>query len=297
MVITISYTEGAPELYKTSDEPMLSSDVIGKAFGGVSAAVLYKPRLDLLETEGLRIDIWWYSAIPDARTPTTRADEFGWEGDVFNLGLQVGRVWHILDADDLAGVESINIDNRWFVNRRGACLVNETLFRQKLRHYCGARMEEAAWCDQVTALHESIRQQHPDWDDGRIANSYGYPKAAWVEAVAGERKAHMLDEGHKGSTNYTEMVKNARREHPSWSKMEIFNLLNGEGPALSLEDMNETWAEASHEIGLSDDEDGLVPYYDEEEDIQGYDLTWFHPELDGTFDFDEVRMLERQMSE
>lgn len=296
MIVVVTYLEGAPELYKTSDEPGVGSDIFRQVYGGNSMAVLYKPRLDLLETEGLRIDIWWYSADVDEGTRKTLVNEFG-KKEVYNLNLQVGKVWHILGPEDMPAVESINIDNRWFVNRRGGVLVSETLFKQKLRHYCGARMEEAAWSDQVVALHETIRAQHPDWDDGRIANSYGYPKSAWAEAASGERNANVLDDGHKTKTNYTEMVKQARREHPTFSKLAVFNLLNAEGTVIDLKDMNETWAEASHEIGLSDDEDGQVPDIDFDEDGE-YEHEampdWLRYAED--LDFDEARELMRTPS-
>ena len=189
MKVEIEYKNGRVEVYKTSDESGIGSNVLARPRGEsysnlTSAAVMIAPRFDLLDKEGLRIDIMWYSPSIEEETSHDNVDDYpGGAISIPNMNFEIGRIWRLLDLDMLEDVEAISIDNRWHIERQGGFLVNTTQFLRQQNFLLSHSTKSKSIANQVVLLHEHIRQMHPDWSDEKIANYYGYPLQAYLAAA------------------------------------------------------------------------------------------------------------------
>lgn len=190
MQIVIEWKDGLIEVVSTSGgETGLSSDVNAQGRAGARAmATMARVRLDLLETEGLRIDFWWYSTVRDGSTASTRmgAGDIGEGMVVPNLNLEPSRVLRIIDRDQLEDVVSISIDGKQRVRRYGDALVNETKFEEQCLYWLGKEASNLPFVQRVTTLHRRISHVHRGWDEGTVAESFGFSYSVWERIKADE---------------------------------------------------------------------------------------------------------------
>lgn len=182
MRIDVTYDDGLIECHRTEGETALSSDALsptGKSSGNDRAlASMLSLRLDLLESEGLRVDVWRWGTVLDA---DTRAVD-----GIPELTLEAGRVWRVVPPELMAKVVAIDVDGVRRVERQLGFLVDLTRFRDARRMWVGSGSGGSV-IDQVVALHERIRAARPEWDDGLICEEYGYPVEAYRAVASAQR--------------------------------------------------------------------------------------------------------------
>jgi hypothetical protein len=188
MRIDVTYSSGLVESYRTEGESGVTANALAGApdrgRGETSAAVLLRLRLDRLEQDGLRVDIYWYGTAVDDLTRTTATGDFGVD-EVPELCLELGRVWRILGPDDMAGVRSVDVDGRRRLARIAGELVCLDLLDDRERYWVGSSGGEAL-VERVARIHGAIREANPSWDDERVAAEYGFPLGAYASPFLSE---------------------------------------------------------------------------------------------------------------
>ena len=245
MRIEVAYSSGLVELYRTEGESGLTSNALAGApdrqRGETSAAVLLRLRLDRLEQDGLRVDMYWYGTTVDDLTGRTATGDFGAD-EVPELCLELGRVWRILDAGEMGGVTSIDIDGRRRVERVGGKLVNLDRLVDLQRYLVGRQGGESL-VDQVVAAHEAIRRGHPSWDDARVAAEYGFP----VEAYRSVKAAWSRRGGAEAGESLRDRLVGFLRDNPDAGVGEAIDALG-----VTADAIRPLWAAAKSEAGVED---------------------------------------------
>ena len=181
-------------------------------------------RLDLLRSEGLRVDVWWWGTDRDSGTaPGSRG--------LPELSFEPGRTWRIVSPELMAKVVAVDIDGVRRVERQEGFLVDLTRFRDAQRFWLGTRQVDAV-VDQVVALHERIRQAHPSWDDGRVCAEYGYPLDAYRAIAAAQRT--FVNDSQVGDVK--RLVEGYLADHPGAIAAEAMDALG-----VSSEELAEVW--------------------------------------------------------
>lgn len=255
MRVEITYRNGLVEIYSTTSEAGLSSDVIagnglaGFEMGDKAVMTLLRPRFDLIDREGLRIDMMWYSARADARTPKTIVPEFfgmGEENALPELTLEGFRVCRLLGVDDLEDVQKVDVDGKWVFERYDGVLVNTTRFNEQYDFWCGETSnKDGSFPTKVLELHEKIRSMHPDWVDEEIEASYGYPRGTWKRSLD---QASATEDAGEGLVERQQvaLVRQLRQRNPHMSMWQIDALINPEGQKRSMtpEQFEKVWGKA-----------------------------------------------------
>jgi hypothetical protein len=233
--IEVTYDDGLVEMHRTDGESALTSDALvradrpGRREGALGTMMAV--RLDLLESEGLRVDVWWWGTDRDpGASPGSRG--------LPELSFEPGRTWRVVSPELMTKVTSVDIDGVRRVERQEGFLVDLTRFRDAQRFWLGSRQADAV-VDQVVALHERIRQAHPSWDDGRVCAEYGYRPEAYRSIAAAHRTS--ASEGQVDDVRH--LVEGYRSEHPGAGVGEVMDAL-----AVSSEELSEVWKE----VGGSD---------------------------------------------
>ncbi|MEE1274444.1 MAG: hypothetical protein UHI81_08075 [Olegusella sp.] len=191
MRIDVLYADGLRESYATASESALTANSIVGAplcsVGTTALAAMLRPRLDLVGSEGLRVDVYWYSTAVDAGTARTETDEFGID-ELANLNLEPGRVWQILPPEDMVEVEEVDIDGSCALRRVGPDLADMARLGRELDTLAGA-MPGSPLVDRVAALFDAERRAWPSLDEERLLARMGVSEASleWVRTVREER--------------------------------------------------------------------------------------------------------------
>lgn len=227
MRIDVTYDDGLIECHRTEGETSLSSDALsptGKSSVSDRAlASMLSLRLDLLESEGLRVDVWRWGTMVDA---DTRAVD-----GIPELALEAGRVWRVVPPELMAKVVAIDVDGVRRVERQFGSLVDLTRFRDARRMWVGSGSGGSV-VDQVVALHERIRMAHPGWDDARVCEEYGYPVGAYRAIAAAQRSGE--DDGL--GADMRGLVESYLAEHPDAIAVDVMDALG-----LSADEVAEVW--------------------------------------------------------
>ena len=190
MRIDVLYADGLRESYATASESALTANSIVGAplcsVGTTALAAMLRPRLDLVGSEGLRVDVYWYSTAVDAGTARTETDEFGID-ELANLNLEPGRVWQILPPEDMVEVEEVDIDGSCALRRVGPDLADMARLGRELDTLAGA-MPGSPLVDRVAALFDAERRAWPSLDEERLLARMGVSEASleWVRAIRSE---------------------------------------------------------------------------------------------------------------
>ena len=183
MRIEVTYEDGLVEMHRTEGESSLTSDALvrtdrpGRREGALGT--MFAVRLDLLGSEGLRVDVWWWGTDRDTGTAPGSCG-------LPELIFEPGRTWRVVSPELMDKVVAVDIDGVRRVERQGGYLVDLTRFRNAQRFWLGTSQADAV-IDQVVSLHERIRQAHSSWDDCRICAEYGYPPEAYRAIAATQR--------------------------------------------------------------------------------------------------------------
>ncbi len=211
MRIDVLYADGLRESYATASESALTANsIVGAPLcsaGTTALAAMLRPRLDLVESEGLRVDIYWYSTAVDAGTARTETDEFGID-ELANLNLEPGRVWQILPPEDMVEVEEIDIDGSCALRRVGPDLADMGKLRRELDTLAGA-MPGSSLVDRVAVLFDAERRAWPALDEESLLARMGVSEASleWVRAIRSEpfpEKSEDTGDGNEGFGNVEE---------------------------------------------------------------------------------------------
>jgi len=227
MRIDVTYDDGLIECHRTEGETSLSSDALsptGKSSSNDRAlASMLSLRLDLLESEGLRVDVWRWGTVVDADTRTVDG--------IPELTLEAGRIWRVVPPELMAKVVAIDVDGVRRVERQLGFLVDLTRFRDARRMWVGSGSGGSV-IDQVVALHERIRAARPEWDDGRICEEYGYPVEAYRAIASAQRSGG--DDGQEADVRA--LVEGYLAEHPDAIATDVMDALG-----LTSEEVSEVW--------------------------------------------------------
>lgn len=191
MRIDVLYADGLRESYATASESALTANsIVGAPLcstGTTALAAMLRPRLDLVESEGLRVDVYWYSTAVDAGTARTETDEFGID-ELANLNLEPGRIWQILPPEDMVEVEEVDIDGACALRRMGPDLADMGKLRRELDTLAGA-MPGSSLVDRVAVLFDAERRAWPALDEEGLIARMGVSRASleWVQTVREER--------------------------------------------------------------------------------------------------------------
>ena len=231
MRIEVTYEDGLVEMHRTEGESALSSDALVRVDQTIrrqrALGTTLAVRLDLLESEGLRVDVWWWGT---DRDPGASSGSRG----LPELSFEPGRTWRIVSPELMAKVVAVDIDGVRRVERQEGFLVDLTRFRDAQRFWLGSRQTDAV-VDQVVALHERIRQAHPSWDDGRVCAEYGYQPEAYRAIAAAQRSS-----ANKGRVDdVRRLVEGYLSEHPGAIAVEVMDALG-----ISSEEIAEVWEDA-----------------------------------------------------
>ena len=187
--VLIRYEDGSGEDISTSDATTIDAFRADFRDGrSANLATRFVPRLDLLGSgEGLRIDVYWYDVREDSQTTTTLVREYGRQ--VSDLSLEERRVWYVIPPEKVARVVSLDIDGFWTMQRMFGSLVDMGRFAAERRSWLGSGASGKPLVIQVVDLHEAIRfssqgMRGGEWDDERIAASYGWPVEAYERVLA-----------------------------------------------------------------------------------------------------------------
>ena len=181
MRVVVTYEDGGREVYTSPNESGTTSDALSFADGRNSPPVANLVRMSGdVAKQGLRFELFWYSADIDEETAGEEAD-LG-EGPMWVpvLNLERGRIWRILDPEHLVAVREIVVDGTWRWRRMGGELVDMSAFDEAQAHWLGAAERDKAEVDQVVGLHERIRRAHPELGDAEVAAMYGFSLEAWL---------------------------------------------------------------------------------------------------------------------
>ena len=191
MRIDVLYADGLRESYATASESALTANsIVGAPLcstGTTALAAMLRPRLDLVESEGLRVDVYWYSTAVDAGTARTETDEFGID-ELANLNLEPGRVWQILPPEDMVEIAAVAVAGACALRRMGPDLADMGRLRRELDTLAGA-MPGSSLVDRVAVLFDAERRAWPALDEERLLARMGVSAASleWVRAVREER--------------------------------------------------------------------------------------------------------------
>ena len=190
-------------------------------------------RLDLLESEGLRVDVWWWGTDRESGTvpKSTGLPE---------LSFEPGRTWRVVSPELMGKVVAVDIDGVRRVERQEGFLVDLTRFRDAQRFWLGSRQTDAV-VDQVVALHERIRQAHPSWDDGRVCAEYGYRPEAYRAIAAAQRTTS----NETQVDDVRHLVEGYLADHPGAIAAEAMDALG-----VSSEELAAVWGGAGGRRGL-----------------------------------------------
>lgn len=240
MRILVRYEDGSGEDISTSDATTLD------AFRGdfrddrsANIATRFVPRLDLIESEGLRIDIYWYDVREDSQTTTTLVREY--DRRVSDLALEEGRVWHVIPPEKVARIVSLDIDGFWRMRRMFGCLVDMEHFERERRVWLGSEASGRPLVAQVVDLHEAIRLSSQgtrggEWDDERIAGNYGWPVMAYERVLAARQGECADSPAGASSPNYAAAVARWRARNRDGTMAEAYRAL-----PFAMDTIKESW--------------------------------------------------------
>lgn len=231
MRIEVTYEDGLVEMHRTEGESSITSDALvrtdrpGRREGALGTMLAV--RLDLLESEGLRVDVWWWGTDrgSGAAPKSTGLPE---------LSFEPGRTWRVISPELMDKVVAVDIDGVRRVERQEGFLVDLTRFRDAQRFWLGSRNTDAV-VDQVVALHDRIRQAHPSWDDGRVCAEYGYRLEAYRAIAAAQRSSS----NEAQVDNAGRLLEGYLSEHPGAGVGDVMDALG-----VSSEELAQVWENA-----------------------------------------------------
>lgn len=181
MRVEIDYSDGRLGLFDTANL------VAGQPFGGSCIAAELVLRLDMVEREGICLDVHHYDI-----------SEEGGGVDVPFADRVMGRRVCLAEPGELEGIESVSVDGRVVAWKQAGCFVDGARFERAQRLWYS---ESPSACDNYKAcrIYDYLEASRPDLRDDpeAICSLFGYPVEAFMDARRAE-SAQPDDDGGEG---------------------------------------------------------------------------------------------------
>lgn len=193
MRIAVYYLNGKVSEFNT--ETFTTTEPFAEEAAGANVTSEFDLRLDLLEAQGLVLEVYWYSTVVDHYTTSTKDEPSG--RTVFYAGREPGRFIRLVSAAELFGVAKISVDGETVVFRQGGEMINAIKFtNQEVQCYSDAAT--ASMNEKAVRLFDYLRRAYPLDTDEEISQRFGYPLRA-LERARGEEQAQIQEEEPCGS--------------------------------------------------------------------------------------------------
>jgi len=187
MKITVYYQSGKIDEFDTQNfcapEPFKAE--------GMNITTEFQLRLDLLQTEGLLLEIFWYDAHISSDSVSTSNDEVG--AKIPHALRTRGRRVRLVSLRELSDIAKIACNGELLVWRQGSELINGIkFFGQEI--LCFSNAATTSINGKAVAIFEYLQKSHPGLPDENIAEMMGYSKAAIDEIMADETANSLFEE-------------------------------------------------------------------------------------------------------
>ena len=160
-------------------------------------------RLDLLEAEGLRLDVYWYNSVVDEQTVKTIDADVHASREIPLAGREAGRFIRLIALKELDDIAKIAVDGEVVVWRQDDCLINAIKFTTQEMICCSG--ENTSINARVLEIYHYLRNIYPERTDEEICQMFGYPSVAFQKILLAEQ-AQMQSDEDESSQNDTEMA-------------------------------------------------------------------------------------------
>lgn len=188
MNIVVYYQSGRIDEFDTSNfcnlEPFKRE--------GQNMTTEFRVRLDLLEPEGLLLEINWYDANPFSQAITSKADGSEESMDILHAVRRSGRRIRLVSQGELADIAKIICNGELMVWRQGSELINAVKFSGQ-EILCFSNATTTSINARAVAIFEYLQNANPGLSDEVIAQMMGYSKPAIDMILADEAANHEED--------------------------------------------------------------------------------------------------------
>lgn len=183
MKVMVYYQSG--KISEFSTETFCSNEPFkGEGQGGCNITTESNLRFDLLETEGLMLQIYWHNTIIDQQTMRSK-DPTVSDRAIPHAGREPGRFIRLVSKDELSDIAKIEVDGEMVVWRQGPDLINAIKFyNQELLCYSDAQTVSVN--GRVMGIYAYLKNAHPGATDEEISAMFGYPYNAFQRIQAEE---------------------------------------------------------------------------------------------------------------
>lgn len=178
MKVTVYYQSGRIDEFDTKDfcanEPFKAE--------GVNIITEFQVRLDLLQQEGLLLEVFWYNAKASDGVSSNN-EEVG--AKIPHALRMPGRRIRLVSQRELSDIAKINCNGELLVWRQGSELINSIkFFGQEI--LCFSNATTTSINSRAIAIFEYLQKANPGLPDENIAQMMGYSKRALDTIMADE---------------------------------------------------------------------------------------------------------------
>lgn len=196
MRITVNYTNGKIDVFDTNNltdigalfsrDPLITTEMT--------------LRFDLLETEGLLLEVLAYTLTEDDLTATIDDEELG--VPLPCAGREAGCFVRLVSPHELSSVLSIIVDGTSVVWRHGEHLINGVRFHHQ-EALCLSSSSLLSANAKAIALFDYLKKSNPALPDEEITALFGYPYRAYREILLAEASQGESVEGKESEPSKT----------------------------------------------------------------------------------------------
>lgn len=179
MKVVVFYQSGKLDVFTSSDfacnEPWVKQ--------GINVMTEFCLRLDLLEAEGLVVDVFWYDSSDSSEgVESVDADT---SAVIKHAMRRTGRRIRLVSLDELAEIAQITIDDELAVWRQGEYLINGIKFKNQ-EILCFSNDNITGINRRASAVFEYLKNANPKLEPDKISAMMGYPLKAIEELQEAE---------------------------------------------------------------------------------------------------------------
>jgi hypothetical protein len=186
MQIKVYYQTGEIDLFDTSI--FCSSEPIKEVFRETNITTEVRLRLDLIDTEGLRVDFNYYNAsVPDAekRAVSEQGDALGNIYSVYHAMRKPYRTVLCVSKEEMYKIVKIVVDGEMICWRQGTELINGIKFYGQ-EILCYSDSATSSINKRVAGIWQYLHNAYPSKSDADIAELMGYTEAAFRAVLENE---------------------------------------------------------------------------------------------------------------
>lgn len=191
MQIVVYYQSGKLDVFSTdsftANEPW--------ARHGLNLATELTVRLDLLDDEGLIVDMYWYDG-SDAGDAVETADDDTRTVIRHALRRQARRI-RLVSQEELEHIAQITIDGELAVWRQGGYLVNGVMFKNQ-ELLCFSNDSVTSMNRRASSVFEYLKNANPGVSEETLSAMMGYPLGA-MQQIKADEVANSEEDGGDGS--------------------------------------------------------------------------------------------------